>query len=127
MEIKADYNMENMYFLSLPFAILHASFIFVFICYRYESPVAQVSNGTQLRFLTATNMYNRFFRSYSYYEHIRTEINFLPILIKCVVALSGHLLSIQFDCPTHSCGNCSYSILKQNFCYYFKNGLKWIK
>lgn len=72
-------------------------------------------------------MYNLFFRSYSYYEHRGLEINFLPILIKCVVALSGLLLSIQFDSPTHSGGNCSYSILKQNFCYYYKNYLKWIK
>jgi hypothetical protein len=45
-----------------------------------SSSVAEVTNGTQFRFLTVTNMYNLLLRSYSYY--IGLEIIFLPILIK---------------------------------------------
>lgn len=61
-----DYNMEYMYFPNPPFAFLHSSVIFVLICYKYESCVAEVSNEAQFRFLTVTNMYNLLFRSYSY-------------------------------------------------------------
>jgi hypothetical protein len=95
-----DHSVEYMDFPNHPFAILHASFIFVFICYRYESSIAEYSNGTQFKFLTVTSMYSHLFRRYSYY--IGLEIIFLPISIKCAVALNGHLLSIQFDYPTQT-------------------------